>query len=189
MSTNIILASGSPRRLQLLQGLGFEVEVMVPHVDETPLADENPYDMVLRLASLKANAISLPVHRLDYPIIAADTTVFCDNRILGKPADEQDAINMLHFLSGKEQAVITGYAVKERQGVRVGHVSTRIRFRILSRTEITRYVSTGECFDKAGAYGIQGFGAGLISTITGSYTNVVGLPLDEILLALNIEPG
>lgn len=182
---HVILVSGSPRCLQLLQSLGFEVQVMLPDVDEMPLVGEDPYDMVVRLATLKVNAIHLPLDCMDYPMIAADTTVYCDNCILGKPVDEQDAIRILHFLSGKEQEVITGYAVKQGEKMCVGSVSTRIRFRNLSQLEIMHYVATGECFDKAGAYGIQGFGAALIASIIGSYTNVVGLPLDEVLMALD----
>src|SRR5437879_4146584 len=99
----LILASSSPRRLQLLSGLGFDVRVIAPEVDETPLVEEGPYDMVIRLAKLKANAITRPVDCLDCPIVAADTIVYCDNQILGKPMDEKHAIATLKFLSGKEQ--------------------------------------------------------------------------------------
>jgi nucleoside triphosphate pyrophosphatase len=169
--------------------VGFKVRVIASHVDETPLEGEDPYDMVVRLALLKVKAVALPADCLDYPVVAADTTVFCDNRILGKPVDEEDAMNILHFLSGKEQEVITGFAIKEGKHEHAAYVSTRLQFRHLSELTIKRYVASGECFDKAGAYGIQGHGAALISTITGSYTNVVGLPLEEVLLALGVVPG
>lgn len=181
----LILASSSPRRFQLLSNLGFEVLVIAPEVDETPLVEEGPYDMVLRLAKLKADAIIRPSDCLDCPIVAADTIVYCDNQILGKPIDEQHAITTLNFLSGKEQQVITGYAVRQGQRERLGSVSTRIRFRTLSQQEIMNYIATGEHLDKAGAYGIQGCGAGLIKSFMGNYTNVIGLPLDEILSALD----
>lgn len=182
---SLILASSSPRRLQLLGGLGYVVQVIVPDVDETQWEGESPYDMVVRLAKLKANAVILPEDCLNFPVVAADTTVYCDNVILGKPRDLEDAVRILQFLSGKDQKVITGYAVKKGKHENVGAVTTHIRFRVLSQTEIIRYVETGECLDKAGAYGIQGLGAGFVSTFTGSYTNVIGLPLDEILVALD----
>lgn len=181
----IILASGSPRRFQLLKGLGYDVHVISPDIDETPLSNEGPREMVMRLATLKANAIALSNIDSHCPIVAADTTVYCENRMLGKPTDEQDAVNILNFLSDKEQEVITGYCIKQGDHEQVDAVSTHIRFRALSQIEIMNYVATGECLDKAGAYGIQGFGAGLVSYFSGSYTNVIGLPLEQILLALD----
>ncbi len=178
----VILASTSPRRYQLLHSLGFEIEIFAPNVDETPLESEKPDHMVMRLAKLKANAV---VSNSKLPIIAADTTVCLGTEMFGKPTDLQDAVRMLSTLSGKEHQVLTGYAV--RLGIKeiVNYVTTTVSFRALSLDEIEAYVHTGEPLDKAGSYGIQGLGACLIDHLQGSYTNVMGLPLKEILASLS----
>jgi septum formation protein len=181
---NIILASSSPRRLRLLSNFGFDIHLRIPDVDETPLENENASDMVIRLAKLKANALILPEKMKNWPIIAADTIVCCETQVLGKPQDKQDAVRILTFLSGKKQEVITGYALKKGIQEITGMVSTTIVFRNLSEIEIQHYVETEEPMDKAGAYGIQGHGASLLKTIHGSYSNVIGLPVDEVLMSL-----
>ncbi len=182
---NIILASSSPRRLALLGNFGFDIHLKTPEVDETPLENENPAEMVIRLAKLKANAVFLEENMKNWPIIAADTTVCCENQILSKPENKQDAIRILSFLSGKKHEVITGYCIKKDKQEISGIVKTEIIFRNLSQDEIKRYVETEEPLDKAGAYGIQGYGASLVKTINGSYSNVVGLPVDKVLMALD----
>lgn len=182
---NIILASSSPRRLMLLSNFGFDIQVRIPDVDETPLENENATDMVIRLAKLKANALLLPENMKNWPIIAADTTVCCETQILGKPQDKQDAIRILSFLSGKKHEVISGYCIKKDKQLIAGLAITKIVFRNLSKNEIKLYVETEEPMDKAGAYGIQGHGASLIKAINGSYSNVIGLPVDKILASLN----
>lgn len=180
----VILASSSPRRFQLLTTLGFEVLVMVPDVDEVQLAGESPQDMVVRLARLKANSVKTELNLSDLPIIAADTIVCLGDLVLGKPKNNNDAIEMLTRLSGKEHTVITGYAVKMRQHEKVGYEASKVFFRELSEAEILAYVRCGESLDKAGAYAIQGAGASLIDEVKGNYTNVIGLPVNKILTVL-----
>jgi len=177
----VILASSSPRRLQLLQSLGLSVQSFSPDVDESPLTAESPRDMVIRLARLKANAVNVLPH---IPVIGADTTVCFETHVLGKPKDKEEAVRILTLLSGQEHEVLTGYAVKLGSHEEVGCETTKVSFRKLSQDEILAYIQTGEPFDKAGAYGIQGWGASLIDQVKGSYTNVMGLPLKEIQAVL-----
>lgn len=174
----ILLASASPRRRDLLQACGLTFEVFSPDVDETPLRGETPSALVRRLALLKAAAARerFPGH----VVIAADTTVALNGRSLGKPRDAAEARRMLRALSGKTHFVHTGFCVDTRARV----VTTRVTFRKLSRADIDRYVASGECFDKAGAYAIQGVGAALVARVSGSYTNVIGLPVAEVLQSL-----
>lgn len=178
----IILASTSPRRLYLLQSVGFEVLSKAPNIDETPLVEEDPITLVQRLAKLKAEALNITTDR---PIIAADTIVVLDSMILGKPKDRADAIRMLTLLSGKTHKVITGYAVKRGQQAHIGYVVTSVTFRILSEQAIINYIEIDNPLDKAGAYAIQTAGSCLTDRINGSYTNIIGLPIQEILTALS----
>ena len=171
----IILASGSPRRRELLKDLGIEFEIYKPDVDESRLENERPEDLCLRLSRLKAKsgAERFP----DSIIIAADTIVVIDNKILGKPKDREDAFNMLKILQGREHEVITGVSVAQNEKI-ISHAEhTLVKFIELSDSEIREYISCGESDDKAGAYAIQGRGAALIEGINGDYFNVVGLPL------------
>ena len=171
----IILASGSPRRRELLRGLGLDFELYKPEVDEAKLPDEKPEDLCRRLSRLKAHSGSQKFH--DSVIIAADTIVVIDGKILGKPSDRQDAFNMLKTLQGREHKVLTGLTVC-CNGKIVSHVeSTRVKFRALSDEQIRNYVASGECDDKAGAYAVQGKGALLVEGLDGDYFNVVGLPV------------
>ena len=173
--SRIILASGSPRRKSLLGSIGLEFEVYCPDIDETYHDGETPAEYTLRLAESKAMAGAR-----EYPgcvIIAADTIVVTDGEILGKPSNREDAVRMLGMLSGREHEVITGVAVSSGGIVHARAVHTLVKFRELSGREISAYVSTGECDDKAGAYAVQGKGSLLVEGIHGDYYNVVGLPL------------
>ena len=169
-----MLASRSPRRAELLKAAGFEFTVRAADVDETPHAGESPRDYVLRLAEEKARAV---VARPDEVVLAADTTVVFDNRIMGKPQDSADAARMLRVLSGQRHEVMTGIAVRLGDRVQTDVAITAVWFGPMSEAEIAGYVASGEPMDKAGAYGIQGLASKFIERIDGSYSNVVGLPV------------
>ncbi len=187
---SIYLASRSPRRRELLRQIGIAFEVIqlrtAPQrhsdVDETPHAAEVPDQYVLRLAREKALAAADMIHarRLAArPALAADTTVVCDDVILGKPADAADAARMLGLLAGREHRVLTAVAVARGDAVEVRVSESRVWFRALAADEIRRYVATGEPNDKAGAYAVQGRAAAFITRIEGSYSGIMGLPLAE----------
>lgn len=171
----IVLASQSPRRRSLLEAAGVSIRVVVPAIDESMLSGELPIPYALRVATAKARAVEGEL------VLAADTVVALDREVLAKAADAEEAVAMLSRLSGRTHAVHT--AVVLRAGARelADVVSTTVRFRLLSEREIRAYVATGEPMDKAGAYGIQGAGGALVAEVEGSYTNVVGLPLEETL--------
>ncbi len=177
----LILASQSPRRKELLEQAGILFDVKVSGVDESKIAFSRPDQYVAELASLKARDIS--VINTDAWVLGADTIVVLDNRILEKPADRNEAVGMLTELSGREHIVYTAFCLCHKQQNRVVEktVETQVRFRDLTRREIDWYADTGEPFDKAGGYGIQGKGAFLVRSISGSYTNVVGLPVCEVI--------
>ncbi len=177
---DVVLASASPRRLALLIAAGLQVRVEVIAIDETPLPAEQPRDVVLRLASAKARAAS-PTDTL---VVAADTEVVFGGKVLGKPKDARHAVEMLSALSGHAHTVMTGFCARRGATERMGLVETLVQFRRISADEIERYVASGDAHDKAGAYGIQGAGGFLVEQLHGSYTNVVGLPLAEVLIAL-----
>jgi septum formation protein len=178
----LILASGSPRRRDFLAALGIAFEVRVTDIDETPLSGEQPVDFVARLAREKAQGIDLP----DAWVLAADTAVVVDGEILGKPSDEAEACAMLMRLSGRWHEVWTGFSLYRRATGELSTktVCTKVRFLTLTPELCRAYVRTGEPLDKAGAYGIQGKGCFLVPEISGSYTNVVGLPMTEVLEAV-----
>ena len=178
----LILASSSPRRKDLLSSAGFQFEVVSPDVDETPIKGEEPEAHAIRIARLKADAVR--AKHPDALVIAADTNVVRKKRILGKPVDSGDAIETLKFLSGKVHEVLTGVAIIGPDTGCQWAVHTQVQFRELGSAEIEAYVATGEPMDKAGSYGIQGKGAHLVRGIEGSYTNVVGLPLAEVVETL-----
>ena len=178
---DLILASGSPRRKSLLEGLGVRFRIEPSTVEEAHLDGESPEDQVRRLAAAKADHISQGFRGVW--VLGADTIVVIDGDILGKPADEPEAQSMLTRLAGAIHFVFTGYAlVNSRfpEKRRVSHNMSEVYIRGLSPAEIAGYVKTGEPMDKAGAYAIQGVGSGIVESITGSYTNVVGLPLCEV---------
>jgi len=178
----LILASSSPRRRQLLELLGLKFEVRSANIDESIQGGETPSAYVERVAMLKAVRVAMQMPQA--LILGADTAVVVDGRILGKPQSPADARRMLTLLSGRSHAVLTGIALAGTdQSSRI--VESQIDFRVLSRGEIDWYIRTGEPMDKAGAYGAQGIGSFLIQSVHGSYSNVVGLPLAETLLLLN----
>jgi len=168
------LASTSPRRREILQALGIEFIRVAVDVDESALEDESPQQLVRRLALAKADACS------DGSIVlGADTVVVLSERILGKPVDADDAIEMLLALSGCTHTVYTGVALKSPTGARSVVSATDVRFREIGRDEARLYWQSGEPCDKAGAYAIQGLGGQFIESIEGSYSGVVGLPVFE----------
>lgn len=171
----VILASQSPRRRELLSLVGIEHEVLPADIDETPLPDEAAVPHALRLAAEKAATIA--TRHPDALVIAADTIVVIDDAILGKPTDIPDARAMLRRLSGREHEVVTAMAVAHGERVETEPVRVQVRFRDLDDDAIARYVNTGEPMDKAGAYGIQGYGATIVEHITGDYFAVMGLSL------------
>lgn len=179
MSGRLILASASPRRLDLLSQVGFPPdEAAAADIDEEPLPREKPNEMAARLAVAKARHVAK-----SFPgdfILGADTVVACGRRVLGKAADEAEAEKFISLLSGRRHRVYGGIAVIGPDGgAHVRCVMTVVHFKRLSRDEINTYLETGEWRDKAGAYAIQGRAAGFIPRINGSYSNVVGLPLAE----------
>jgi septum formation protein len=178
----LILASTSPRRVELLKGAGLVFEVLRPDADEKMHAGETPVEYAVRTAREKAE--SIPMHSGTI-ILGADTVVAAEGRILGKPADAQDARAMLRLLSGKMHEVVTGVCLRSAEKTVCFHVATAVLFRELSDEEIAAYVATGDPFDKAGAYAIQNGAAGMVRRIDGSYSNVVGLPLCEVVEALS----
>lgn len=173
---DLLLASRSPRRADLLRTLGVVFAVVDVEIDETPWPDEAPAAYVRRLARMKAEA-GRAVTRAA-PVLAADTTVVAAEALLGKPRDADEARAMLRRLAGRVHEVLTGVAVIDRHGaIEDVVVTTRVGFRALDSRTIDAYVASGEPLDKAGGYGIQGLGGALVERIDGSYSNVVGLPL------------
>lgn len=176
----IVLASASPRRSELMALAGIEFSVVSADIDETPLPGESAEDHVLRLSKGKADAVAAGV--AGRFIIGADTVVVLDGTIMGKPRDEAEAWAMLSALSGRVHDVITGFTVFDRiSGIHVSRsVCTEVTFRQLSPDEIRAYIATGCPMDKAGAYAIQGGAIHLVRSISGSYSNVIGLPMAEL---------
>ena len=179
----LVLASGSPRRRELLAQLGLTFDVVSPDVDETPHPAERPVALVRRLARAKAAAVAGAVVR------AADTTVELDGEILGKPVDDADARRMLRRLSGRAHKVHTGVAVRAGEGVAAEVVTTIVTFVPLQPPVIDWYVGTGEPLDKAGSYAIQGHGGVFVEHVRGSVSNVVGLPLTTVARLLERVAG
>ncbi|AKJ65408.1 Maf family protein [Kiritimatiella glycovorans] len=177
----LVLASGSPRRRRMLKQLGLNFRVAVPAIDEAALAGEGPEAHALRLAAEKARAVAAPGNAV---VLAADTVVAHRGDILGKPSGGREAAAMLRRLSGRTHRVITGVCILAGAREQTFSVSTEVEFKTLTAAEIERYVRTGEPMDKAGAYGIQGGAAPMVRAIRGSYTNVVGLPLCEVVEGL-----
>lgn len=185
-SAAIVLASASPRRRELLAQVGLKARVVPADVDETVLPGETPQAHVVRLSVAKALAVAGQVDTAGCFFVGSDTVVVRDGSILGKPVDAADAAAMLRSLSGRAHEVVSGYAVHDRRSGRTlsGAVVTRVWFKELTDGEIAGYIASGEPFDKAGAYAIQGLGAFMVPRIDGSYPNVVGLPLCEVIAAL-----
>jgi len=177
----LILASTSPRRAELLKSAGLAFEVVRPDADEKLRTGETPVEYAVRTAREKAESLSVPPNTV---LLGADTVVAIEGQILGKPADDNDARAMLRLLSGKMHEVITGVCLRSSEKSVCFHVATAVLFRALSEEEISAYVATGDPLDKAGAYAIQNGAAGMVRRIDGSYSNVVGLPLCEVIEAL-----
>lgn len=184
----MILASGSPRRRLLLSAAGYRFEVFAPDVDETPHPGESAADTVLRLSGDKAAAVERP----DAVVLAADTVVVRDGEVIGKPNSRGEAIDILMSLVGRSHSVLTGWTVRHGDQERFGIAESRIRFSARTESEIGAYVDRTEPYDKAGAYALQGDDGWLVEAVTGSRANVMGLPLAEIVVALEafgIERG
>ena len=176
----IILASASPRRKEILEGLGVEFTVMTADTDESCELDD-PQKYASTLAMRKANAVLGELDATeDFALISADTVVAAGGDILGKPKDRDDAVRMLELLSGSEHSVITGICVATKSDMRALAVTTRVRVSEIPHDEIIRYVESGDPMDKAGAYGIQGAFSKWVEGIDGCYFNVVGLPANAL---------
>ena len=183
MTANLILASGSPRRKLLLEQLGIVFRVEPPDVDESLLTGEAPDVYVTRLSKKKSQAVARK-HDSEVVILAADTTVVLHGNILGKPESKEHSVQMLNELSGTRHDVLTGVSICRGSRTETFCVRTEVTFRQLDKREIAWYWETGEPQDKAGSYGLQGAGAAFVETLTGSYSNVIGLPLSETILML-----
>ncbi|KAB2834918.1 MAG: septum formation inhibitor Maf [Candidatus Dadabacteria bacterium] len=186
MSQRIVLASSSPRRTELLRATGLGFEVIHPSSNETVSDGEAPEEFVLRVSLEKACSVSSALGDGAAIVIGADTIVVVDGEILGKPGDTEEASSMLRKLSGKEHRVYTAFSVVRAKNelLHSESVCTAVRVKPLAASEIEGYIKTGEPMDKAGAYAIQGAGSFIVSGIEGSYSNVVGLPVEELLEAL-----
>jgi len=178
MKTNqkLILASRSPRRAALLKSAGLAFDIVFPNADETLHTDETAVEFTTRVAREKAESVEA-----DGIVLGADTAIVVEGRILGKPDGPEEAGRMLRLLSGKMHEVITGVCLRTAGKAACFHVTTAVLFREVSEDEIAAYVATGEPLDKAGAYAIQGGAGGMVRRIDGSYSNVVGLPLTEVI--------
>lgn len=189
----IYLASGSPRRREILESLGFLPERVHADIDESVLPGEDAVSYTRRLASEKAAAgwrVAMALELTPRPLLSADTTVVLDGEIFGKPLDAADAMRMLQAFSGRTHQVVTSVAVRLGDRTEVISSTTDVTFKTLSEQEIERYLDTGEPFDKAGAYGIQGMASVFVSHIAGSFSGVVGLPIFEtaqLLAAFDIQ--
>jgi septum formation protein len=182
-ASKLILASGSPRRRELLTRAHIDFEVVQSGLEEIRDPHESARDYALRMARDKALAVSAQhPHR---GVLGADTVVECEGTILEKPIDADDAARMLRTLSGRTHIVVTAFAIASNEKILASEaVVSRVTFRTLTTGEIASYIATGEPFDKAGAYGIQGIGGGFIAHVDGSRDNVMGLPTDEVIAAL-----
>lgn len=174
----LVLASSSPRRRHWLEAMRIPFEIQVPDVDETPLLDEEPGDLVLRLAELKAEVVAQR-----HPgrwVMAADTTVAVDHHTLNKPVDVEDAVRMLTLIQGRAHQVHTGFCLQRDRDVHSFVDTAQVVFRPLTEAQIRWYVGTREPMDKAGAYAIQGIGTLFIEGVEGSFSTVMGLPVERV---------
>jgi septum formation protein len=184
-NARLVLASASPRRARILRGLGVRFRVQVSNADESLRPGEDGAAAVERLARSKALAVAA---REPLPVLAADTEVLCDGRVLGKPADEADAVAMLRRLQGRAHDVVTGVCVVSAGVARSGVERSVVRFAPMTEGELAWYAATGEPLDKAGGYHVDGKGALFVETVEGSPSNVAGLPV-RLLLRLVREAG
>ena len=180
----LVLASASPRRIELLALVGIRPDRVDPaDIDESPLKDETPSRLAARLAAAKAEAVA--ARSPDAVVLAADTVVAVGRRLLEKAADEAEAVRFLKLLSGRNHRVFTGVAVTAAGRTTQRVVDTRVSFKVLSDSEIAAYVASGEWRGKAGGYGIQGLAGAFVTRLVGSYPAVMGLPLFETVNLLN----
>ena len=182
MSVKVILASSSPRRRQLLELIGIEHEVSPSNIDERMRPRETPRRYAERLAREKASAVA--TRNPETLTIAADTIVVVNRKVLEKPLDDDDARRMLSILSGREHTVITAVSVARGRKLRSAVEEVKVKFRRLRQDEIDAYIATGEPMDKAGAYGIQGYGATIVECVNGDYFAVMGLPLARLVMLM-----
>lgn len=177
---NIILASASPRRKEILENASVKFEVMASSIEELTLDGESPCQMVMRLACEKG--MDIASRQKNDLIISADTIVVIDNTVLGKPENEIEARKMITSLSGRTHQVITGISLINLDNNKkiIDYVISNVKFKNLSEEDINDYIRTKESLDKAGAYGIQGYGALLVDEIQGDYFNIVGLPISRL---------
>jgi septum formation protein len=180
---DLILASASPRRTEILRQIGVRHQIIPAEIDETPNAGECAIEYVQRMALEKAQHV-ISTHSDATPVLGADTCVVCDSKIFGKPRNQNDAMQMLAALSGKSHWVYTAVAVGNKQDCLVVMSTTEVVLKKLTRQECLDYWDTGEPSDKAGSYAIQGYGAVFVESIAGSYSGVVGLPIEQTSLLL-----
>jgi septum formation protein len=186
MQHELVLASRSPRRIELLARLGIEPTVVPADIDETPLVGEDPIAYVERLA--RAKAIAVHERTGASHVLAADTTVDINGEILGQPVDESDMRRMLRLLSARTHRVHTGVAVISQQGITSQVVTSLVTFHPVTDETLEWYIASGEPHGKAGSYAIQGLGGTLVERIRGSMSNVIGLPLRETAILLGLNP-
>ena len=184
---NIILASASPRRKEILENTNIKFDIISSSIEELILGGESPCQMVMRLAFEKGIDIASK-HKSDL-VISADTIVVLDDNVLGKPKDEEEARQMISNLSGRTHQVITGISLINLENNKkiIDYVVSNVKFKKLSKDDINDYIKTKESLDKAGAYGIQGYGALLVEEIQGDYFNIVGLPISKLSDLLKIH--
>ncbi|WP_462152188.1 Maf family protein [Pseudoalteromonas xiamenensis] len=178
MARKIYLASASPRRRELVEQLGYQFEQFSVDADESLLDSESPREYVERLARLKAES-GVALGYTSYPVLGSDTSVVVDGQILGKPESYEDFQRMMTLLSGRTHEVLTGIAFATKHSTVSDVVVTQVTFKALTEAEVESYWQTGEPADKAGGYGIQGFGGRFVTNLEGSYFAVMGLPLYE----------
>jgi septum formation protein len=176
----LILASGSPRRKELLSYFNIPMEIKKPDIEEHVDPDLTPEEVVKSLAFQKGDWVVKDIGS-ENPVLSSDTIVVLDGNILGKPADRDDAMKMMRTLSGRTHHVFTGVAVFFKDKVDVFDVKSGVTFKKLSEKEIADYCATDEPYDKAGAYAVQGIGSFMVKSIDGSYSNVIGLPVSEVI--------
>ncbi len=189
MSKKLILGSSSPRRISILKGIGFNLEIRKPNVDEDEYLNtiKDPIDLTIKLSSEKAHSVWRGGDKT--LIVAADTIVYLNGQILGKPDDRESALKMLRLLSGREHEVYTGFTIIDTMQNKAisDYEVTKVKFRELSEREILWYIDTKEPFGKAGGYAIQGRAAIFVEAVHGDFFNVVGFPIAKFVKTLNKE--
>ena len=187
--TDLILASASPRRSEILQQIGVDFQIVPANIDETPISQESPVDYVQRMAKEKAQHVINTIADSSTPVLGADTSVVLNSKIYGKPTNQEDGMAMLAALSGNTHQVLSAVVIGNKRHCMLRLSSTDVKFRDLDQKECLKYWNTGEPVDKAGGYAIQGLGAVFVEEISGSFSGVVGLPIEQttqLLQAFNV---